>query len=248
MKKIDVFTHIWPEAYFKALIGIVGEMHAITARSGRVPMMTNLDRRFEVMDMFGDDYCQILSLAAPPLEAICTPDQALELSRIGTDSMAELCAKYPRRFPGFIGSAVMNNPDAVVDEARRNSERARLDALAGLVETAECRRAVLLRHFGEFPPASCGNCDNCLEQPGVTDVTELARKLLSAVYRTGQSFGMGHVQKVLTGNEDERVRQRGHDRLSVFGIVEGDEARLLQPLSRALQARENCSILNDFSL
>ncbi|WP_306088145.1 DNA helicase RecQ [Qipengyuania flava] len=122
---------------------------------------------------------------------------------------------------------------AEVDEARRNSERARLDALAGLVETAECRRAVLLRHFGEHPPASCGNCDNCLEQPCVTDVTELARKLLSAVYRTGQSFGMGHVQKVLTGNEDERVRQRGHDRLSVFGIVEGDEARLLQPLSRA---------------
>ena len=61
--------------------------------------------------------------------------------------------------------------------------------------------------------------------------------MLSAVYRTGQSFGLGHVQKVLTGNEDERVRQRGHDRLSVFGIVEGDEARLLQPLSRALQAR-----------
>jgi ATP-dependent DNA helicase RecQ len=71
----------------------------------------------------------------------------------------------------------------------------------------------------------------------VIDATELARKLLSAVYRTGQSFGFGHLQKVLTGAEDERVRQRGHDRLSVFGIVEGDEARLLQPLSRALQAR-----------
>jgi len=124
-----------------------------------------------------------------------------------------------------------------VDEVRRNAERARLDALAGLVETAECRRAVLLRHFGEDPPANCGNCDNCLEQPGVTDVTELARKLLSAVYRTGQSFGMGHLQKVLTGVEDERVRQRGHNELSVFGIVEGEEARLLQPLARALQAR-----------
>jgi len=126
---------------------------------------------------------------------------------------------------------------AEVDEARRNAERARLDALAGLVETAECRRAVLLRHFGEEPPQACGNCDNCLEQPSVTDVTELARKLLSAVYRTGQSFGMGHLQKVLTGSEDERVRQRGHDTLSVFGIVEGEDARLLQPLSRALQAR-----------
>ena len=126
---------------------------------------------------------------------------------------------------------------AEVDEARRGAEIARLNALAGLVETAECRRAVLLRHFGEDPPAECGNCDNCLEKPGVTDVTELARKLLSAVYRTGQSFGMGHLQKVLTGSEDERVRQRGHDRLSVFGIVEGEDARLLQPVARALQAR-----------
>ncbi len=124
-----------------------------------------------------------------------------------------------------------------VDPERRQGERARLDALAGLVETPGCRRAVLLRHFGEDPPERCGNCDNCLEAPGVLDATELARKLLSAVYRTGQSFGMGHLQKVLTGAQDERVRQRGHDGLSVFGIVGEDEARLLQPLARALQAR-----------
>ena len=124
-----------------------------------------------------------------------------------------------------------------VEEARKGSERARLDALATLVETPGCRRAVLLRHFGEDPPERCGNCDNCLEAPGVTDATDVARKLLSAVYRTGQSFGFGHVQKVLTGVEDDRIRQRGHDRLSVFGIVDGEEARLLQPVSRALQAR-----------
>ena len=124
-----------------------------------------------------------------------------------------------------------------VEEARQQGERARLDALATLVETPGCRRAVLLRHFGEDPPAPCGNCDNCLEAPGVVDATELARKLLSAVYRTGQSFGFGHLQKVLTGTSDERVLQRGHDKLSVFGIVDADEARLLQPLSRALQAR-----------
>jgi len=126
---------------------------------------------------------------------------------------------------------------AEVDEARRGGERARLDALAMLVETPGCRRTVLLRHFGEDPPETCGNCDNCLEAPGVIDATELARKLLSAVYRTGQSFGFGHVQKVLTGASDERIGQRGHDRLSVFGIVGDDEARLLQPLARALQAR-----------
>jgi ATP-dependent DNA helicase RecQ len=95
----------------------------------------------------------------------------------------------------------------------------------------------LLRHFGEDPPAKCGNCDNCLEAPGIHDCTELARKFLSAVYRTGQSFGFGHIAKVLTGDADERVRQRGHDQLSVFGIVGADEAQLLRPLSRALQAR-----------
>ena len=124
-----------------------------------------------------------------------------------------------------------------VDEARLPGERARLDTLAGLVETAQCRRAILLRHFGEDPPAQCGNCDNCLNRPAVEDVTELARKLLSAVYRTGQSFGLGHVEKVLTGVGDDRVAQRGHDQLSVFGIVGSDEARLIRPVARALQAR-----------
>ncbi|MFN3424185.1 MAG: DNA helicase RecQ [Novosphingobium meiothermophilum] len=126
---------------------------------------------------------------------------------------------------------------AEVDEGRRAGERARIDALAALVETPQCRRALLLRHFGENPPASCGNCDNCLDAPRVTDATEIARKLLSAVYRTGQAFGFGHVEKVLTGVADERVIQRGHDQLSVFGIVAADEAPLLRPLARALQAR-----------
>ena len=124
-----------------------------------------------------------------------------------------------------------------VEDSRRNAERARLDSLAALVETPHCRRALLLRHFGEHPPESCGNCDNCIDPPAVVDATETARKLLSAVYRTGQSFGFGHLAKVLTGAPDERVRQRGHDNLSVSGIVDGEEARLLQPVSRALQAR-----------
>jgi ATP-dependent DNA helicase RecQ len=126
---------------------------------------------------------------------------------------------------------------AEVEEHRRAGERTRIDALAMLVETPHCRRALLLRHFGENPPPSCGNCDNCLEAPGVTDATEVARKLLSAVYRTGQSFGFGYIEKVLTGVADERVMQRGHDQLSVFGIVTADEAPLLRPLARALQAR-----------
>jgi len=120
---------------------------------------------------------------------------------------------------------------------RQPGERQRLDALASLVETAGCRRAILLRHFGETPPERCGNCDNCLEAPGVVDATDTARKLLSAVYRTGQSYGLGHLEKVLTGASDPRVIERGHDQLSVFGIVGAEEAHLIRPLARALQAR-----------
>ena len=124
-----------------------------------------------------------------------------------------------------------------VEQRRRGGERTRLDALSTLVETAGCRRALLLRHFGEDPPQACGNCDNCLDAPGVADATDVARKLLSAVYRTGQSFGYGYLEKVLTGVADERILTRGHDQLSVFGIVGRDEAALLRPLARALQAR-----------
>ncbi len=124
-----------------------------------------------------------------------------------------------------------------VEPARQPGERTRLDALAVLVETGGCRRALLLRHFGEDPPERCGNCDNCLDAPGVADATVTARKLLSAVYRTGQSFGLGYLEKVLTGVCDERVLARGHDQLSVFGIIGSEEANLIKPLARALQAR-----------
>ncbi|MFA7603130.1 MAG: DNA helicase RecQ [Novosphingobium sp.] len=126
---------------------------------------------------------------------------------------------------------------AEVEDSRREGEKARLDALAVLVEAGTCRRAILLQHFGEEPRPQCGNCDNCLDAPDVADATVTAQKLLSAAYRTGQSFGFGHLEKVLTGVADERVLQRGHDRLSVFGIVDAEEARLLRPLARALQAR-----------
>ena len=124
-----------------------------------------------------------------------------------------------------------------VEEHRRAGERVRLEALSTLVETAGCRRALLLKHFGEDPAVNCGNCDNCLDAPGVADATTTAQKLLSAVYRTGQTFGFGYIEKVLLGQADERIEQRGHDQLSVYGIVGAEEAPLLRQVSRALQAR-----------
>jgi ATP-dependent DNA helicase RecQ len=125
-----------------------------------------------------------------------------------------------------------------VEEARLPGERARLASLGALVETAGCRRAILLRHFGESPAVSCGNCDNCLSPPSSVDVTEVARKFLSAVYRTGQSFGAGHVEKVLLGQNDERTTKFGHDQLSVFGIVTGEEAALIKPVARSLLLKD----------
>ncbi len=127
---------------------------------------------------------------------------------------------------------------ADVDERRLPGERARLGALGALVETGGCRRAILLRHFGETPPEYCGNCDNCQEPPKAADATEIAQKLLSAVYRTGQNYGLGHLENVLTGKSDERVVKQQHDRLSVFGIVGAEEAHLLKPIARSLLLRD----------
>ncbi len=125
-----------------------------------------------------------------------------------------------------------------VETTRLPGERARLSALGALVETGGCRRAILLRHFGETPPEQCGNCDNCLNAPASVDASETARKFLSAVFRTGQSFGVGHLEIVLKGQADERAVKLGHDQLSVFGIVDDAEAALIKPVARALLLRD----------
>jgi ATP-dependent DNA helicase RecQ len=95
----------------------------------------------------------------------------------------------------------------------------KLDALVGLAETAHCRRSRLLGYFGETAgAAACGNCDNCLSPPRIRDGKIVAQKLLSCVYRTGQRFGAMHVIDVLIGRLTDRVKQFGHDKLTVFGV------------------------------
>jgi len=125
-----------------------------------------------------------------------------------------------------------------VEAERRPQERERLNILAAFVEAATCRRAILLRHFGEDPPEHCGNCDNCLEPPATIDVTTVAQKLLSAAFRTEMRFGVAHLEAVLGGNDNEKVRQFGHQRLSVFGIMEAEELALVKPVARSLMARD----------
>ncbi|MEN2787033.1 DNA helicase RecQ [Sphingomonas qilianensis] len=132
-----------------------------------------------------------------------------------------------------------------VEPARQQGERVRLQALGALVETPGCRRKILLKHFGDDAPDNCGNCDNCLNPPGAVDATEVAKKVLSAVFRTGQSFGMGYIEQVLTGVSTERSLMNGHEALGVWGIVSGDELPLLKPVIRALLLRDALRA-NDF--
>ena len=104
-------------------------------------------------------------------------------------------------------------------EAFKRVSIGKLEALVGLAETANCRRARLLGYFGEHPNAEkCGNCDNCLSPPRLREGKVIAQKLLSCAYRTGQRFGAMHLIDVLIGRLTERVRQFGHDKVSVFGI------------------------------
>ncbi len=100
-------------------------------------------------------------------------------------------------------------------EARRLAEHGRLNALLGLAEATGCRRQVLLAHFGETS-APCGNCDLCERPVRLADATVAVRKALSAVLRTGERFGAGHLIDILTGNATPRVRERGHDALPTF--------------------------------
>ncbi|WP_085555728.1 DNA helicase RecQ [Azospirillum agricola] len=103
-------------------------------------------------------------------------------------------------------------------DSHRRVERGKLEALLGFCETAHCRRQVLLNYFNETLAEPCGNCDTCLEPVERWDGTIAAQKALSAVYRTGQRYGAGHLIDVLLGNTTEKVAQQAHDTLKTFGV------------------------------
>ena len=102
-------------------------------------------------------------------------------------------------------------------EFQKNIELQKLDAMLAVCETAECRRVMLLHHFGEHSE-SCGHCDNCLHPPVRFDGTLLVQKLLSCIYRVGQCFAAGYVINVLRGKADNWIRDNRHQELSTFGI------------------------------
>ena len=123
------------------------------------------------------------------------------------------------------------------DERHKRIERHKLEAMLALCEETRCRRQVLLAYFDEHLPQPCGHCDNCIDTVETWDATEPARQALSAIYRSGQRYGVGHLVDILLGRETEKIVSLGHQRLAVFGLGKNRGEDEWRTLFRQLVAR-----------
>ncbi len=138
-----------------------------------------------------------------------------EIGRAGRDgSPAETMTLYG---PDDIRLRRTQIDEGAAPPDRKAADHARLNALLGLAEALACRRQVLLGYFGETAEP-CGNCDLCDRPALLFDATDAVRKALSAILRTGEWFGAGHLIDILTGSATAKVRERGHDRLPTFAV------------------------------
>ena len=116
--KIDIFNHIFPKSYFDKMVKVAPNGKDMHKRVRNIPCIVDLDERFRIMDMF-DEYAQIICLGSPPIEVFGPPPISTDMARLANDGMAELVQKYPDRFPGFIASLPMNDPEGLLAEANR---------------------------------------------------------------------------------------------------------------------------------
>ena len=138
-----------------------------------------------------------------------------EIGRAGRDgSPAETMTLYG---PDDIRLRRTQIDEGAAPPDRKAADHARLNALLGLAEALACRRQVLLGYFGEGSEP-CGNCDLCDRPALLFDATDAVRKALSAILRTGEWFGAGHLIDILTGSATPKVRERGHDQLPTFAV------------------------------
>jgi predicted TIM-barrel fold metal-dependent hydrolase len=120
MRYVDVFNHFFPKRLWERILSLGGTAKDIGKRMRGVPCLYDLEERFRVMDLFkAKSYSQVISLGMPPIEALGAPDVAIECAKLGNDGMAELVAKYPDRFAGYLASLPMNAPEAAAKEAER---------------------------------------------------------------------------------------------------------------------------------
>jgi ATP-dependent DNA helicase RecQ len=156
-----------------------------------------------------------------------------ETGRAGRDGLpANALLLYSIQDAGMLRNFV-DESDA--PDTQKRIEHQKLNTLLGLCESASCRRKIILEYFGDTGEP-CQNCDTCLNPPVTFDGTVAAQKALSCSYRTGQRFGVGHLVKVLLGEDDERLRSWGHDKISTYGIGAEHSAKEWQSIFRQLVA------------
>ena len=127
--------------------------------------------------------------------------------------------------------------DQVEDEAERRNARQKLAQVVEFCQLQSCRRTFILRYFGEeWAEGNCGGCDVCLTPKEEFDATVIAQKVLSAVIRTGERFGINHVCGVLRGANTKAIRQRDHANLSVYGIAKGSSDSEIKEIAGLLVA------------
>jgi predicted TIM-barrel fold metal-dependent hydrolase len=114
--KIDVFNHIVTPKYRDARLALAPRLQE---QERVMPTLFDLDARFRVMDTAGEGYVQIINIANPPVEGLAGPEQALALSRIANDELAELVARHPDRFIGAAACVPMHDVDAAIAELQR---------------------------------------------------------------------------------------------------------------------------------
>jgi ATP-dependent DNA helicase RecQ len=120
---------------------------------------------------------------------------------------------------------------------RRTADHGRLNALLGLAEALECRRKNLLNYFGE-DEITCGQCDLCDTPPDTFDGTTAVRKALSAILRTEEWFGAGHLIDILLGADTDKIRQRRHDQLPTYGVGKEYDKRQWQAIFRQMMGHD----------
>jgi len=96
--KIDIFTHILPSKYKSILYKYFSEKVLFEKKvHEKRPTLTDHTQRIKILDEY-EDMVQVLSVTLPPLEEIVDSERGAELARISNDEMAELVAKYPRKY------------------------------------------------------------------------------------------------------------------------------------------------------
>ena len=129
--------------------------------------------------------------------------------------------------------------DRVEDAAERQSARQKLAKVIDFCQLHTCRRRYLLEYFGDAAAApDCDGCDNCLADMEDFDATQIAKKIITAVIRTGQRFGIGYVAQVLRGSKDKRVLGNGHHELGVYGIAMDYSAAEIRDIAALLMDQD----------